>query len=604
MQSARRPLASLRPLKWITALRVALAAVLVAFTVLLFLSFGKKDEAPVRIHLSAPAGSPGEKVVDLSDNFDIIGTKGGREAFRLKADQVTGFEGDRKILRGVHLEVYSQDGERMILTGSTAQFEMSARRARLSGDVLLAGKNGFSLRTESLYYDGERDVIFTPEEIAFETGALAGTGRGLNYLTTSETLKIPSAVRVTAKPAAPGEPPTEVTSSDLTLALRTNEVVFSDAVRLTRGPDTLAGNYLKAVFSEDRSRVVSLQAYGDVEAGFVAGREAVRSLLKTDSLEAAPSPDGTLLDRVSAHGGCRLESQGIAATSEHLEAVLAQDSIALRGEPVVVDDRSRIAAREIDLFPSRRSLEARGDVKTTFRGSPTGSAPASPAFFSGRDPVHFQSERLTVEDGGLVARFTGGARGWQGNESIQAEELLLHFADRRMRAFRSVLCRFTPESAPGATGTGGPTGTIVASSMDYDEAEGVVHFRDAVRLRRGDSTIEAERMDATVAEPGAAPRRITQVLATGDVRFEHLANTGVADRLLYTPGTEVAEMQRDGGLAEVVDRTNGRVLRGRTLTFDLRGNRVLTETTGGGRTWITLSSKERERPRPEPKIGH
>jgi lipopolysaccharide export system protein LptA len=97
---------------------------------------------------------------------------------------------------------------------------------------------------------------------------------------------------------------------------------------------------------------------------------------------------------------------------------------------------------------------------------------------------------------------------------------------------------------------------------------------------------------------------VDRVLAEGGVRFSHLANTGSADHLIYEPLSQLAEMRQDAGLAEVVDQTNGRVLRGKTLTFDLAGNRVLTETTEGGRTWISLSQKDKDGRGLEPKIGH
>src|SRR2546422_11738334 len=96
-------------------------------------------------------------------------------------------------------------------------------------------------------------------------------------------------------------------------------------------------------------------------------------------------------------------------------------------------------------------------------------------------------------------------------------------------------------------------------------------------MTRGDSTVLADRMHVSLSDPGEGRRRVTRVLAEGTVRFTHLTNAGIADRLIYTPADDRAEMQRDAGLAEVVDKTNGRTLRGKTLTFDMKGNRVLTE---------------------------
>ena len=118
-----------------------------------------------------------------------------------------------------------------------------------------------------------------------------------------------------------------------------------------------------------------------------------------------------------------------------------------------------------------------------------------------------------------------------------------------------------------------------------------------------DSKILADRMHVSLSDPAAGRRSVTRVVAEGTVRFTHLTNTGSADRLIYTPGNDMAEMQRDAGLAEVVDRTNGRTLRGKTLTFDMKGNRVLTETVEGGRTWITLNPKDKDTRGLESKIG-
>jgi hypothetical protein len=106
-------------MRLVTALRVVIAALLVAFSVIVFLSFGKREEDPVRIHISQPSGTAGAKVVDLSDTFFITGTKGDSESFKLLADQVTGFVGDKKTLKGVHL--FISPGTRVSSTWRTSE---------------------------------------------------------------------------------------------------------------------------------------------------------------------------------------------------------------------------------------------------------------------------------------------------------------------------------------------------------------------------------------------------------------------------------------------------------------------------------------------------
>ena len=592
-----------RPLRLITALRVVIAALLLAFAIVLFLSFGKKEEGAVRIALSRPPEVSAEQVVDLSENFDITGTKGARDAFRLKADQVTGFVGDKKLLRGVHLEVYGEDGERLALSGETGQFDMADKRAHLSGAVKLEGKNGFKLSTPSLYFDGDRDAIFTPDEIAFETDSLTGTGRGLNYLTRVRSLKIPADVHVTVRPQEPGADPATITSSDMTLSLADSEAVFNESVRLVRGPESFVGNYLKLNFSPDHKRLVALKSYGNVSATILSGNPPAPATLEADSLLASFLDSGRL-NRVEALGNCRVEASGIRGTSETLVADAPQDRVSLRGDPVVSDARSRIAAQEIDLSPGSRELEARGDVKTSMKGREPGAHETSASYFSARDPIFFQAHRLTLEEGGDLARYAGSVRGWQGDDSLQAEEVILRFGDRRMKAYRNVLCRFVGNDAAASPGAAAPSPTlIVASAMEYGEAEGVIHFRDAVKMTRAESTVTSERMHVTLSDPAEGRRRVARILSEGDVHFTHLANTGTSDRLVYFPDQDMAEMQTDAGLAEVVDKASGRTLKGKTLQFDLKGNRVLTERSDGGRTWITLDPKKKDTPGLESKIG-
>jgi lipopolysaccharide export system protein LptA len=579
-----------RPLKLITALRVVIAALLVAFGVVLFLSFGKKEEDAVRIQLASPPPPPGEQVVDLSENFAITGTKGGRESFRLQAEQVTGFVGDKKQLRGVRLEVVGEDGERLSLSGATGQFDMADKRAQLAGEVKVEGKNGFMLTAPSLYFDGDRDMLFTPDEIAFESRGLKGTGRGLNYLTRGRSFKIPAEVHVSIEPSEPGGQEVEITSSDMSISLDENDVVFNESVHLVRGEESFSGNYLKLTLDQDRKKMVAVKAFGQVQAKVLSGKQATPATLQADSLLAGFLPDGRSLDKVEAHGGCKLESQGVQGTGETIVAEVLQDRIALRGDPVVLDSRSRITGQEIDLFPGSRGLEVRGEVKTSFQ--------------PGRSPSNSSGSYFSVEDGGDIARFSGGVRGWQGDDSLQAEEVILRFAEKGMRAYRNVFCRFTAQPGGEAPAASSPPTLIVASAMEYSEAEGVVHFREAVKLTRQSSTVLSDRMHVTLSDPSLGRRKVLRVLAEGGVRFTHLTNSGKSDRLVFIPDQDLAEMQQDAGLAEVVDHTNGRTLRGKMLRFDMKGNRVLTETYDGGRTWITLNPKEKDTPALEPKIGH
>src|SRR5207247_1957232 len=85
-----------------------------------------------------------------------------KPAFTLRARSVTGFAGDRKLLQGVELLIHDDRGGNVKVSGIEGQFDVTDRRARLSGDVTVENESeGLSLRTGTLFYDNERDMIFT-----------------------------------------------------------------------------------------------------------------------------------------------------------------------------------------------------------------------------------------------------------------------------------------------------------------------------------------------------------------------------------------------------------------------------------------------------------
>src|SRR5213593_4353136 len=171
-----------RPLRAVMALRVLVLLTLAGFALALVLSFGRKGgRSQTRISMApvtpdSPAQGP---VMDKSDEFKIEGSREGRPAFTLRARTVTGFKGERKLLEGVHLTIYEESGGTIQVAGAEGQFDASTRRAQLEGDVAIETGEAVSLHTGTLFYDSDRDVIFTADEITFTAGGIEGEGRGL-----------------------------------------------------------------------------------------------------------------------------------------------------------------------------------------------------------------------------------------------------------------------------------------------------------------------------------------------------------------------------------------------------------------------------------------
>ena len=590
-----------RPFRAVMVLRVLVLMVLAGFILAVVMSYGRRGAPQTEITMAPASPTPSRQaaVVDRSDDFEVNGSREGRPAFTLRAESVTGFAGDRKLLEGVELTIHDGRGGQVTVSGLEGQFDAAERRARLSGNVSVEGREeGLSLRTGTLFYDNDRDMIFTADDIAFSVGGLEGQGRGMNYLVSDRQIKIPDRVllRIRTEETAL---PVSISSGDLVASLDRNTAVFTDNVRVERGGDVLYGNYLKVQFDDARRQVRQMNAFGDVVATLAPRPDGAVNEMRADSLAAEFGGARSDLRVAEASGNCRVTSGAYTSRSRSARYLSGDDRLELRGDPVLMTATDRIAAQEIDLTVGARLLQARGDVRTVSQPGSSGGSTA-PGFAS-RSAISFQARTLVADQRADRAVYSGAARVWQEGNSLQGEEIVLDRLARQLRATGNVMARFTqrpagPASRPVVT-------AITAASLVLDDAQGVGRYRDRVHLTREDAVLTADAMDAYLLEREGG-RTLDRIEARGSVAIKKAQSFGTAGSALYQAGRDTLVLEDEEGLAEVVDAATGRTLRGRTLTFDLAGDRILTESERGGRTWITLKPEAKEVQPVEPKTKH
>jgi LPS export ABC transporter protein LptC len=593
-----------RPLRAVRAIRVAVLIVLAGFVVALIATYGRRGKPQVRITMDRAAPAARGPLVDQADEFAISGSREGRPAFALRARTVMGFEGERKMLERVELTLYDTAGSSVTVAGRRGEFDAATRRAQLSGEVRVETGEGMWLETGTLYYDSDRDMIFTADEVSFAGEGIAGRGRGLNYLVGDRQMKIPAQVVFRAE-RPDGGPPVRVTAGDLVAALAADTMVFTDNVRLEHGADVLQSSYLKLAFERETREVRSISAFGRVEAGLRPDGGGRGSELFADSLSGRFAPGSGGLEEAEASGNCRFTSGETTARSRTARYDRSRDLLELRGDAVVMTGSDRIAAQEIDLHPERETLEASGQVRTVAFPAEADEG-RNPGFGRGA-AISFQAHELFLEHAAGRAAYRGAARAWQEGNSLQAEEIVVDREARQLRASSRVMARFTqppPPRGQGAPGANRPIVTaLVADSLVFDETRGLGSYRGNVRLTRLDATLTADEMDARVEDRGGR-KQLARLEARGNVAVRQGASYGTAQAADYVSGEEMLVLRDEHGLAEVVDAATRRTMRGRTLTFDLAGDRILTESARGGRTWITLTPDAKDVQPVEPKTRH
>ena len=582
-----QPRVHVRPMRTVTALRALILLVLAGVVVWTALSWGHRGKPQASITMTAappvPAGSG--PVVDQADRFKANGTREGKPAFDLLAQTVTGLQGDLKLLQDVNLTVHEQQGGTVLVASKDGQFDPTSRRAQLSHDVAIHTPDGLSLDTGNLFYDSDRDMIYTGDAIRFSLGRIEGSGQGMNYLVNERQIKIASRVRLRITPED-GSATIVITAGSLVASLQDNSAVFTDATRLERGTDLLTANYLRIEMDEKRDRITGMRAYGTVSVTLAANAAGQTSSLDADSLTLSLGA-GDVVETAEASGGCRFQSGPYNSTSRTALFRRQEDRLELRGDPVVLTDRERIAAQEIDLRPEKQALEARGEVRTVSMGEGHAVAPG----FGAASAVSFQAARLEADQSAHRAVYSGSARAWQEGTSLQAEEIVVDESERRLLASGNVISRFTPR--PGPAPRGGAAArpqvtTVTARSMTLDDAAGTAHYEGGTRLTRPDATMTSDEMTVRLKEVNHR-REVDRIDAVGSVSVKREGSLATAMTAELQNDTHLLILRDDHGLAEVVDEATGRSMRGRELTYDLTADRILTESVEGARTWITLT---------------
>jgi lipopolysaccharide export system protein LptA len=232
---------------------------------------------------------------------------------------------------------------------------------------------------------------------------------------------------------------------------------------------------------------------------------------------------------------------------------------------------TRVVADTIVTDSRGRSLTATGRVESTML--PEDNAASLQGMFRTDKTVHFISAELHGEDAGGELVFSGNVRGWQGEQNLSAQTVVLERTSGSLRAHGGVGTRF-PRAREGAAAASADFVQVTAATLDYDREAYQAVYRGGVRVAVAEGWIECEVLTVT---QGRNTGEFERLLAAGQVRIEFLGiddgrgaptqrTTGRSDRLVYVPAEKTlwmygdeqrAVLQRGG---EQAGTSEGRVL--------------------------------------------
>jgi lipopolysaccharide export system protein LptA len=445
----------------------------------------------------------------------------------------------------------------------------------------------------------------------------------------------------------PGAPPSYHADRARTLSPATmitrEAVAGSTQPRVTRA----SGQQMEVAFDE-RNRMRRLLAHNGTQLDRdIPGKLGQSSTSQELVADFNPKGQWTTVDQ---SGNVHFQSADRAGQAAKSHVDRATDIVTLTGSAEASDAASHTTADTILFNQNQNEIRADGHVVTTYRKSASGTtaAPASSSTIGtpltlGPDPANITSEHLVGNSVTGRAVYTGHARLWQGESTMEADEIELNRDSRQLDARGNVRAVFmqvgaSPMAKPVAAPTpppsrsrGGatkppassakqapaPSGPDVirlrATTLTYWDAKSQAHMEGGCTAESRDGTISGQVCDlffapSSKAEGSAQPpqpstrprsgspptgtaasRRLDHAIFTGNVVVRSEDRRATGERGEYDSAT--AKFVISGGNPTLYDGF-GTSTTGRQLTFLLADDTILVESEEGTRTLTRYQVKK------------
>jgi lipopolysaccharide export system protein LptA len=347
------------------------------------------------------------------------------------------------------------------------------------------------------------------------------------------------------------------------------------------------------------------------------------------TLDVVMNPGSGAIEDARFAGSTRFDEGALRASAVNGRYQIAKGILELTGsegpkDPQVQNDRITVDAKRIDLTFAGPRLVAAGEVRSVLRSErapgqgggrskPAGAAPAagapaagkpaarqprpggpgpgmpaadtSPPAPSGRDAtrptvpgmlkddqdVMVTADKLDYDGARSFATYTGSARLWQGDTTIQGDTIVIDETKGDLQASGSVRSAFVLEQADENTGGTRKVPSIAsAATMHYEDALRRATYTTNAHVNGPQGDCHAEKIELYFVEEGGALERAEAYRA---VRLVADARTATGDRMTYFAADERYLMS--GAPVTIVEEC--RETTGKSLTFFRSTDRILVE---------------------------
>lgn len=288
-----------------------------------------------------------------------------------------------------------------------------------------------------------------------------------------------------------------------------------------------------------------------------------------DKVTAVFSAQTKDVDQLNAVGNAKFVELDRNAIADQISFAKGDEIVRLRGgEPTVWDSRARARATEIDWDTKNQKSYLRGGASTTYY-SQKSTGGATP-FAATDKPVFLTAQSADFDHRAETALYHGNARGWQENNYVRADQLLIQQKQGQFIADGNVQSLlYNVRRKENGKETNAPV-YVSSRKMTYNRDNRLVRYETDVDIRQGTDRIVGGSANIYLDERNELSRSQIE----NNVTITQPNRRAVGDYAEYTAATESVTLR--GNPARVDDAENGSSSGGEMTVF-LRNNRVLSE---------------------------
>jgi LPS export ABC transporter protein LptC len=337
--------------------------------------------------------------------------------------------------------------------------------------------------------------------------------------------------------------------------------------------------YTLAFEFDEEGRLQTLRGRGGVTLTLTPVVPGEMKKIIARQLEADFDPETGELIETRCEGDVAFEQGDVRAASQYGTFRSAASLLVLRDRPKLWDGKASLEAEQIEIGVDSGDVAGKGRVRSRSERT-EGDAGLFPA--SGGEAVYFLSEHVRYEPSKNTAVYTGGARGVQGANRIEAERIEIHqdrgelSAEGGVRTVFHHKVRREPSSSE-------PTVSDSARFL-YRSKEDKLHYRGGVSMRSEEMHLSGKEVEVSLA--GAD---VVEMFAQGDVSIETPEGKAQGETAKYLPKDDSMTVTGESARLE----NAGKLTEGKQLTFFLGDDRIFVDGREQARTKTTYSSKPR-----------